>query len=357
MTAPYRLPLRWLLPLLLVCLVPGAARSQETILQNDSFAAGQSAGFQSGLVAGEAGAVRLTPPGPFPMTVTGVQFLFGGATGTRTVTLRIWNDSAGTAAPGAEIYSGDFQVTATDNALQEIDLSGSGVQVSGVFRVGIEFQHAGAPSIAGDTKGFITAGRNFIDGMGLGWVDAATLGVTGDWIIRAVVGATYSRNYVQKAYAAYYGRPADPGGQRYWAGRMDAEGQSLNAIIGAFGYSDEFNRRYGGLSFTQLVTKIYQQTLGRDPEQGGLDYYVGELLAGRRTLQSITLDVLNGATTAPDSTVVSNKLDVAAYYTAKVAAGCPYGAEQDGVNSLGGVTAISATVTAAKAAINTRCGP
>ena len=169
-------------------------------------------------------------------------------------------------------------------------------------------------------------------------------------------GSDYSRNYVQKAYVAYYGRPADPGGQSYWAGRMDAEGQSLNAIIGAFGYADEFNRRYGGLNYAALVTKIYQQTLGRNPDQGGLNYYVGELQAGRRTLQSITLDVLNGATTAPDSNVVANKLDVAAYYTAKVAAGCLYGTEQDGVNSLVGVTAISATVTAAKAAIDTRCG-
>ena len=63
-------------------------------------------------------------------------------------------------------------------------------------------------------------------------------------------GSAYSFDYVQKAFVAYYGRPADPEGQAYWAGRMDAEGQSLRAIIGAFGYSDEFNRRYGGLSNT-----------------------------------------------------------------------------------------------------------
>jgi hypothetical protein len=170
-------------------------------------------------------------------------------------------------------------------------------------------------------------------------------------------GSAYSRDYVQRAYVAYYGRPADPGGQNYWAVRMDAEGQSLNAIIGAFGYSDEFNRRYGGLSYDALVTKIYQQSLGRAPDPGGLNWYVGELQAGRRTLQTITLDVLNGATTPPDSTVVANRLDVAAYYTAKVAAGCPYGSEQDGVNTLAGVTALAGTVSAAKASIDSRCGP
>ena len=84
---------------------------------------------------------------------------------------------------------------------------------------------------------------------------------------------------------------------------------------------------------------------------------MGELQAGRRTLQTITLDVLNGATTAPDATVVANKLAVAAYYTAKVAAGCPYGTEQDGVIALSSVTAMATTVTTAKLAIDSRCGP
>jgi len=170
-------------------------------------------------------------------------------------------------------------------------------------------------------------------------------------------GSNYSRDYVQKSYVAYYGRPADPAGQDYWALRMDSEGQSLNAIIGAFGNSDEFNRRYGGLSFTALVTRIYQQALGRDPDPAGLAFYVGELQAGRRTLQSITLDVLNGATTAPDATVVANKLQVAAYFTVRVAAGCAYGTEQIGVDSISGVTALSASVTTAKASIDSRCGP
>jgi len=167
--------------------------------------------------------------------------------------------------------------------------------------------------------------------------------------------STYSLDYVQKAYVAYYGRPADPSGQAYWAGQMDAAGGSLSAIINAFGNSNEFNQRYGGLSYSALVTRIYQQALGRDPDPGGLAYYIDELQSGRRTLQSITLDVLNGATTAPDSTVVVNRLEVAAYYTTKVAAGCAYGTEQDGVGILAGVTWNPATVFATRAAIDSRC--
>ena len=49
--------------------------------------------------------------------------------------------------------------------------------------------------------------------------------------------------------------------------------------------------------------------------------------------------------------------DVAAYVTNMVAAGCAYGTDQDGVNALSGVTSLSATVTAAKAAIDSWCWP
>jgi len=169
-------------------------------------------------------------------------------------------------------------------------------------------------------------------------------------------GSPYSNQWVQKSYVAYYGRPADSAGLAYWANRMDQEGGSLSSIIAAFGTSNEFNRRYGGLNHVALVTRIYQQTLGRDPEQGGLDYYVGELQAGRRTLQAITLDVLNGAT-GLDALTVANRLDVANHYTGKIALGCAYGSELIGVASLTPVTFDSATTWTAKLGIESRCGP
>ena len=169
-------------------------------------------------------------------------------------------------------------------------------------------------------------------------------------------GSSNAYDYVQKAYIAYYGRPADPEGQAYWAGQMDEQGGSLAAILSPFGNSEEFRQRYGDLNNTQLVTKIYQQALGRDPDLAGLAWYVGELDAGRTTLQRITLDVLNGATVAPDSTVVANKLEVASYFSAKVAAGCAYGRAEDGVALISGVGSTATSVTAAKTTINAKCG-
>jgi len=40
-------------------------------------------------------------------------------------------------------------------------------------------------------------------------------------------GSAYANQWVQKAYVAYYGRPADPNGLTYWAARMDREGVSV----------------------------------------------------------------------------------------------------------------------------------
>jgi hypothetical protein len=163
---------------------------------NDGWLPGGVAAFQAGFVAGEIAAARLVPSGPFPCAVKGVRFLFGGASGTRTVKLHVWDDAAGTDASGTEIYSGSFQVTASDNALQTIDLSSAGVAVSGPFRVGIEFTQAGTPSVARDDDG-ITAGRNFVLASGIGWLEAGALGITGDWIIRATVDCAGGVRFVR----------------------------------------------------------------------------------------------------------------------------------------------------------------
>jgi hypothetical protein len=123
---------------------------------------------------------------------------------------------------------------------------------------------------------------------------------------------TSSEQNVLRAYIAYYSRPADSGGLAYWANRMDGEDSSVNSIIQAFGVSQKFTDRYGTLSTTNLVTGIYRQLFGRDPEQAGLDYYVGELEGGRRTLQTIALDVLFGAQNE-DAVIVVNRLLASTY--------------------------------------------
>ena len=117
---------------------------------------------------------------------------------------------------------------------------------------------------------------------------------------------------VQKAYIAYYGRPADPAGLEYWAGRADAEG--MEAIIDAFGNSAEANELFGGMSTTAMLNTLYNQIFGRDADPEGLAYYTAELDAGRMTPASIALNIIDGAQ-GGDATIVANKVEVANNFT------------------------------------------
>lgn len=156
-------------------------------LSNDGWQPGSSSAFQAAFVPGEIAAARFVPQG-CPCDVENVLVLFGGSPGNQDVTLRVWDDTAGTTDPGAEIYSGVFNLVANDNDLTFIDLSGEGISVGGTFRVGLEFSAAGLPSIARDDDGTLTPNRNFARISPSTWFETSSLGITGDWILRVGLG-------------------------------------------------------------------------------------------------------------------------------------------------------------------------
>lgn len=155
-------------------------------LKNDGFDGMGAAAFEGGFVTGEIAASRFTaPPGMF--RVEKIRFLFGPGGGLTDVTLRIWDDNATDVIPGLEHYMGDFMITPSTSALQEIDLlPAGGVVLTGSFRVGIEFNMDAPPGIARDTDGTVAMDRNFIRADTIGWKESWELGVSGDWILRAV---------------------------------------------------------------------------------------------------------------------------------------------------------------------------
>lgn len=164
----------------------------QTQLQNDGFKDNQAVGFQAGFVAGEQGASRFVPLTAGPHRVEKISLLFGGNTATQTVTLNVYDDSGLAIVPGALLYSGQFMLQGANDILNEIELTQFAITVPGPFRVGIEFHHAGAPSIARDGDGNIMTDRNWIQFADDTWHESSTLGLAGDWIIRATVMATES---------------------------------------------------------------------------------------------------------------------------------------------------------------------
>ena len=77
---------------------------------------------------------------------------------------------------------------------------------------------------------------------------------------------------VQQIYIAYYQRPADPAGLRFWAEHLEAEGGDISAIVDAFANSTEAQRLYGPIdeeTIGDVIGNIYQSLFGRAPDDAG----------------------------------------------------------------------------------------
>ncbi len=125
-----------------------------------------------------------------------------------------------------------------------------------------------------------------------------------------------STNLAQQLYVSYYGRPADPDGQSYWAEVFD-ETDDLTAALSDFGISEEYTNNFGSMTNEELVTNLYHQLFGRDPETEGLDFYTTRLSSGESTLATIAKQIADGAS-GDDLTTMNNKITVANTYTSAV---------------------------------------
>lgn len=178
-------PLRVRFPLALGITVAAPLARADVELKNDGFVDGGTVGVQSGFIANEAGAATLVAPDAGRQLLH-VQLIIASS---QTVTLKVWDDTAGTVDPGGELMSEDFQVTGSMQALNELTPS-TPPTVPARFRVGVVFQTNNVPTIARDDDGTVAGDRNFILADGLGWQRSTTLGLTGDWIIRAIVSGS-----------------------------------------------------------------------------------------------------------------------------------------------------------------------
>src|SRR5690606_3484070 len=77
-----------------------------------------------------------------------------------------------------------------------------------------------------------------------------------------------------RLYRAYFDRLPDAEGLDYWANLLKTGAADYNAISSAFVKSDEFQAVYEGLSDEGMVTKFYQNVLGREPDDQGKAYWI-----------------------------------------------------------------------------------
>lgn len=133
-----------------------------------------------------------------------------------------------------------------------------------------------------------------------------------------VVTATYFTD-VEEMYVAYYGRAGDPGGVEAWTVALDASGGNMDSIINSFGNSQEYLNGIGTGTTTEQVIALYQQMFNRNPEQAGLDFWVGVIDNGVKTLGEVALTIAQSAG-SKDRQALDNKIEAASYFTDRVAA-------------------------------------
>lgn len=85
---------------------------------------------------------------------------------------------------------------------------------------------------------------------------------------------------VTRLYYATFNRMPDRAGLVHWARVLEVGEMTAERVAAAFASAGEFNSTYGSLTNAQFVTQMYRNTLGRDPDQGGLDYWTGQLNGG-----------------------------------------------------------------------------
>lgn len=157
---------------------------------------------------------------------------------------------------------------------------------------------------------------------------------------------------VQQLYIAYFGRPADPIGQNYWATQIDAANGSIASVIAGFSASAESAALFGNKSSIDKVTAIYQNAFGRAPEPAGLSYWVAQLDSGKVSQAQASWTIQQSAGPG-DAAAVQNKLTAAQAFTAQIDTtaeiqGYQGSAAADSARAfLKAVTADNATATAA----------
>lgn len=80
---------------------------------------------------------------------------------------------------------------------------------------------------------------------------------------------------IYRLYQAMWDRPSDEGGQGYWSFRMD-QGATLVQIADEFMDYPEFISAFGDNPSNEVfIQKLYQNVLNREPDSGGMLYWMG----------------------------------------------------------------------------------
>lgn len=122
---------------------------------------------------------------------------------------------------------------------------------------------------------------------------------------------------VQELYVAYFSRPADPDGLKFWVDNLENKVVTYEQIAAAFAETAEYKATYSGTEHGELVNEIYDNLFSRAPEQTGRDFWIEALDTGAMTVDNMVTMVAAGAQ-GTDQFAFNAKIGVAIAFTNRI---------------------------------------
>ena len=105
-----------------------------------------------------------------------------------------------------------------------------------------------------------------------------------------VTGLNTDSGKMFRLYNAAFARFPDADGLKYWIDKYTSGENDERAVAQSFLISDEFKERYGdNVSNEKYVETLYVNVLGRDYDQDGYNYWLGNLNLGKETRYELLL--------------------------------------------------------------------
>jgi hypothetical protein len=120
-----------------------------------------------------------------------------------------------------------------------------------------------------------------------------------------------SNIFLNKAFMAYFGRPADLSAVTDFASVSEAQVQQ------SFAASAESRDLFGDTFNAKQINSFYQALFGRDAEQAGIDYWLDRVNDGTYTKAGASIAILEGAQNA-DAVAIANKLLTSSKFTSSL---------------------------------------
>jgi len=144
--------------------------------------------------------------------------------------------------------------------------------------------------------------------------------------------STLTSTQLQQQYIAYFGRPGDPAGLKYWLSSSSGISSAREFADKIYAQDEYKTSTVGSKSTEQQVNQLYKNLFGREADAAGLIYWTGEIEAGNLVLSNVAYDLIWSASNPVSGNTDQASLDAAALAN-KVAAAEAFTTEVEGSTS------------------------